>query len=90
MSVIRQRRRKGPQRRVGPLEQLATEPFPTADLVLLCNFGADLTRSRTGQELRHALCLAGYGGAHGRHLILTSPLLRRRPGDRFVLHRFVE
>ena len=43
MSVIRQRRRKGPQRRVGPLEQLATEPFPTADLVLLCNFGADLT-----------------------------------------------
>ena len=90
MSEIRQRRRKGPGRRMGSLEQLATEPFPSADLVLLCSFGADLARTRTGQELRLALCLAGYGGAHGRHLIQTSPLLRRRAGDRFVLHRFVE
>ena len=89
MGVIRQRRRNDPPRRVGPLEQLVTEPFPSADLVLLCSFGADLARTRTGQELRLALCLAGYGGAHGRHLILTSPLLRRRAGDRFVLHRFV-
>ena len=88
MSLIRQRRRKGRGRQVGPLELLAAEPFPSADLVLLCSFGADLTRTRTGQELRLALWSAGYGGPLGRHLILASPLLRRRPGNRFVLHRF--
>ena len=89
MSLIRQRRRNHPERWVTPLEHLAVEPFPSADLVLLCSFGADLTRTRTGQELRLALSSAGYGGPLGRHLILASPLLRRRPGNRFVLHRFV-
>ena len=71
-----------------PLEHLAAEPFPSADLVLLCSFGPDLDRTRTHQELRVALRSAGYGGSLGRHLILTSPLLRRRPGNRFTLHRF--
>jgi len=88
MNLIRQRRRNGPNRWVKPLEQLATEPFPSADLVLLCSFGLDLDRTRTHLELRVALRSAGYGGPLGRHLILTSPMLRRRPGNRFTLHRF--
>ena len=88
MSLIRQRRRNGPERWVTPLEHLAAEPFPSADLVLLCSFGPDLDRTRTHQELRVALRSAGYGGSLGRHLILTSPMLRRLRGNRFTLHRF--
>ena len=90
MSLIRQRRRNGPERWVAPLEHLAVEPFPSADLVLLCSFGPDLDRTRTHQELRVALRSAGYGGSLGRHLILTSPMLRRLRGNRFTLHRFTD
>jgi hypothetical protein len=86
MSLISQRRRKW----VEPLEHLAVEPFPSSDLVLLCGFGPDLDRTRTYQELRDALCSAGYGGSLGRHLILTSPMLRRLRGNRFALLRFTE
>ena len=85
MSLIRQRRRNDPDGWVVPLEHLAAEPFPSADLVLLCCFGPDLDRTRTHRELGAALCSAGYGGPLGRHLILTSPVLRRRPGNRFAL-----
>ena len=66
------------------------EPFPFADLVLLCSFGPDLDRTRTYQELRVALRSAGYGSPLGRHLILTSPMLRRLRGNRFTLHRFAD
>jgi len=90
MSLIRQRRRNHPERWVTPLEHLAVEPFPSADLVLLCGFGPDLDRTRTHQELRLALRSAGYGGSLGRHLILTSPMLRRLRGNRFALLRFTE
>ena len=90
MSLIGQRRRNDPERWVAPLEHLAVEPFPSADLVLLCSFGLDLDRTRTHQELRVALRSAGYGASLGRHLILTSPMLRRLRGNRFTLHRFTE
>ena len=90
MSLIRQRRRNHPERSVTPLEHLAVEPFPSADLVLLCGFGPDLDRTRTHQELRDALRSAGYGGSLGRHLILTSPMLRRLRGNRFALLRFTD
>ena len=90
MSLIRQRRRNHPERWVTPLEHLAVEPFPSADLVLLCGFGPDLDRTRTHQELCLALRSAGYGGSLGRHLILTSPMLRRLRGNRFALLRFTE
>ena len=86
MSVARgQRRNDGG---VAPLGQLAAEPFPSADLVLLCGFGPDLNRTRTLHELQVVLRSAGYVGPLGRHLILTSPLLTRRPGNRLALHRF--
>ena len=88
MSLIGQRRRNRPERWVAPLEHLVVEPFPSADLVLLCGFGPDLDRTRTHQELRVALRSAGYGGSLGRHLILTSPMLRRLRGNRFALLRF--
>ena len=88
MSLIRQRRRRYPGGQVGPLDQLAAQPFSSADLVLLCSFGPDLVRPRTQRELRHALLLAGYRGPLGRHLILTSPLLQRRAGNRYVLQQF--
>ena len=42
MSLIRQRRRNRPERWVTTLENLAVEPFPSADLALLCGFGPDL------------------------------------------------
>ena len=90
MGLISQRRRNGSKRWVASLEHLAGEPFPAADLVLLCGFGPDLDRTRTHQELRVALRSAGYGGSLGRHLILTSPVLRRLRGNRFALVRFTE
>ena len=90
MSLARQRRRNGLEQGVEPLEKLATEPFPSADLVLLCGFGPDLDRTRTLQELRVDLRSAGYGGSLGRHLILTSPMLRRLRGNRFALLRFTD
>jgi hypothetical protein len=88
MSQTRQRRRQGSERRVAALEHLAAEPFPSADLVLMCCFGMDLDDTRTHQELHVEMNSAGYGGPLGRHLIRTSPLLRRRPGNRFTLQRF--
>ena len=90
MGLTSQRRRHRPERWVTTLEHLAVKPFPSADLVLLCGFGPDLDRTRTHQELRLALRSAGYGGSLGRHLILTSPMLRRLRGNRFALLRFTE
>ena len=87
MSLIRQRRRKAPGRDDREPAPPAVQPFSSADLVLLCSFGPDLTSSRTHDELRTALMLAGYRGAFNRHLIATSPLLDRRAGNRYVLHR---
>ena len=89
MSLIRQRRRNRPERWVTTLEHLAVEPFPSADLVLLCDFGPDLDGTRTHHQLRLALRSAGYGGSLGRHLIL-SPMLRRLRGNRFALLRFTD
>ncbi len=86
MSVFRQWRHQAP-RVAERVEHLAAEPFPSADLALLCCFGPDLHRTRTHRELRAALRSAGYGGSLGRQLIHTSPLLRRHPGDRFALLR---
>ena len=76
MSVLRQWRRQGPGGRVEPVEYLAAEPFPSADLVLLCCFGPDLGRTRTHRELRAALRSAGYDGPLGRHLIHTRLRIR--------------
>jgi hypothetical protein len=90
MSLSRQRRRNGLERGVEPLERLAMETFPSADLVLLCGFGPDLDRTRTLQELRVALRSAGYGGSLGRHVILTSPMLRPLRGNRFALVRLTD
>src|SRR3954469_15452559 len=90
MSAIRQRRRRGRERRSATLETLAAEPFPSADLVLLCSFGDHLDRTRTRLELLLALRLAGYHGPLGRHVILTSPLLRRCADNHYCLHSFLE
>jgi hypothetical protein len=68
--------------------QFAAEPFPSADLVLLCTYGSDPGRTRTFRELRRALWRAGYAGSLGRHLILTSALLRRDTRNRFGLRPF--
>src|SRR5664279_2985903 len=87
MSLLRQRWRRDPRRRPDPLVRLATEPFPAGDLVLLCTFGPDLARPRTHQELSHALLQAGYDGPLPRHVIATSPVLRRH-GNHYVLQRF--
>ena len=89
MSPISRRRRTGAGQPVAPLIQLALEPLFPADLVLLCSFGPDLHGQRTGQELRHALRRAGYGGPLGRHLVLTNPMLLRCSKDLFTLLPFI-
>ena len=87
MSLLRQRWRRDPHRRPDRLVRLAAEPFPAGDLVLLCAFGSDPARPRTHQELSRALLQAGYDGPLTRHLIATSPVLRRH-GNHYVLQRF--
>ena len=87
MSLLRQRWRRDPRRRPDPLVRLGAEPFPAGDLVLLCAFGPDLARACTHLELSHALLQAGYDGPLTRHLIATSPMLRRH-GNHYVLQRF--
>lgn len=88
MDSNRGRPGKDSDKRVEPLEHLAAQPFPSADLALLCEFGPDLGRSRTPQQLRAALRMAGFSGPLGRHVLLTSPLLRRWTGNRITLNRF--
>ena len=88
MSLIRQRRRKAPRRDDGGPAELPPQPFSPADLVLLCSFGSDLSGTRTHQELQSALMLAGYRGVFNRYFIATSPLLDRRAGSHYVLHRY--
>ena len=60
-----------------PLERYVGQPFPTADQVLLCCFGLELTGERTFEQLRRALHDAGFDGPLARHIINTSRLLRR-------------
>ena len=88
MDLKRRRRRRRPRRLPARDDQLVADSFSSADLVLLCSFGPDLGHPRTERELRHALLQAGYRGSLGRHLILTSPLLQRRGGNRYALHPF--
>jgi hypothetical protein len=58
---------------------LHDEPFDTSGQVLLCCFGLDETPSatRSAAQLRTALVDAGFRVTVTRHLIRTSPLLRR-------------
>ena len=84
----RQQQQKGSAPWIEPLERLAVQPFPSADLVLLCAFTPDLTHTRTHKELRRALRSAAYSGPLSRHLIISSPLLWRRPGNQFALRQF--
>ena len=60
-----------------PLEKHARQPVPTADLVVLCCFGLELSGERTHEELRQALREAGFTGPLVRHSIKNSPLLER-------------
>jgi len=53
------------------------QPFPTADLILLCGFGSDLAGERTAKALHHLMVESGFPASMTRHLIRTSPLLRR-------------
>ena len=86
MGLLHQRHRRDPRRRAHLL-RLVAEPFPSADLVLLCAFGPDPARPCTHQELSRALLQAGYDGPLTRNLIATSPLLQRH-GNHHVLQRF--
>jgi hypothetical protein len=70
------------------LQRYVDEPFSTADLVLLCSFGADLAAERTTRQLRRALVLAGLPGPATGQLIRSCPLLRRGAGRRFHLREF--
>lgn len=78
--------RKGPTGSPA-LHQHVGLPFPTSDAILLCCFGPDVGGTRTHAQLHTALLSAGYVGPQARHLIRTSPLLRRLPGSRYQLRR---
>ena len=53
------------------------QPFSTADQVVLCCFGLELTGERSAEDLRRALHKAGFNGPLARHTLHTSALLIR-------------
>ena len=59
----------------------------TADLVLLCAFGPDLSAERTASQLRAELLAEGFTAAAARHLIRASGLLERPARNRYRLRR---
>jgi hypothetical protein len=75
--------------RIG-LEDYLDEPFAISDQVLLCCFGLDPDASGacSAAQLRAALLDAGFTATVARHLIHTSPLLRRAANDRYLLREF--
>jgi hypothetical protein len=71
-------------------QHLHSEPFATADQVLLCCFGPDRETSgtRSHAELRTALVDAGFRAPAAHHLIRTTPLLCRAADGRYLLREF--
>jgi len=69
---------------------LESEPFHTSDQALLCCFGLDpeVSATRSTVQLRTALVEAGFRVTATRHLIRTSPLLRRTAYGRYRLRAF--
>jgi hypothetical protein len=69
---------------------LHDEPFDTSGQVLLCCFGLNKAPSatRSAAQLRAALVEAGFRVTVIRHLIHTSPLLRRAPNGDYRLCGF--
>ena len=62
----------------------------TSEQVLLCSFGLnrDGGARRTATHLREALVEAGFRATVARHLVHTSPLLRRTGDGDYLLRRF--
>jgi hypothetical protein len=84
-------RRNSVSRHGNQLEQyLDSEPFGTSDQALLCCFGLDKEASatRSSAQLRRALVDAGFRVTVARHLIRSSPLLRRTGDGRYRLRDF--
>jgi len=73
-----------------PLANHARQPVPTADLVLLCCFGLELTSERTYEQLSQALHEAGFTGGLVRHSITNSPLLKRAAKRSYRLKKLEE
>jgi hypothetical protein len=71
--------------RIGLKKYLPFESFATSDQVLLCHFGLDPDASRSSGQLRNALVAAGFGAPVARHLVRSSPLLRRAPNGQYLL-----
>ena len=76
-----------PARQEVTLERYLEQPFPTADRILLCSFGPDLTGKRAHKELSIALHRAGFPSPLARHLIRVSPLLHRAPKRCYYLRK---
>ena len=67
------------------LQRYAGQPCPTADLVLLCCFGLELTGERSYEQLRQALHDAGFSGLLARHIITVSRCVHRTANGRYRL-----
>ena len=63
-------------------------PLPVSDAILLCSFGVDAGATQSHAQLRCLLLSAGYAAPLARHLIRSSPLLRRLRGNRYELRPF--
>ena len=64
-----------------------SEPFSTAEQVVLCCFGLDQSTERSGAQLRRGLAEAGFPAAAARHIVNSSPLLQRSSTRCFRLRR---
>jgi hypothetical protein len=83
--------RETPRPQIGLVQYLPGEPFATSEQVLLSCFGlvGDASGTRSPAQLRTALIDAGFRGTAARHLIRTSPLLRRTATGQYHLREFV-
>ena len=66
----------------------AASSFSTAEVVLLCCFGTDLSAEKSHQSLRAALLRAGLAPGAAGHLIRYSALLDRVSKGRYRLRPF--
>ena len=75
------------QRREKPEASLTSEPFTTAEQVVLCCFGLDQSTELSSTQLREDLVKAGFPAAAARQIVRSCPLVRRSSTGLFGLRR---
>jgi hypothetical protein len=70
-----------------PEASLTSEPFTTAEQVVLCCFGLDQSTELTSSQLREDLVKAGFPAAAARQILRSCPLVHRSSTGLFGLRR---